>query len=189
MPHHSPAEHDPEVLPDRVATRLLERASEMDVARMAGSTVADLRAAAAEAGISTHSFDAALAEMQRDANPVVAATPASARGRYWKWVFAALATTVFVAMIVVPRLVIPVPSTSEESILLRCLTPGEAAELIRPVLNEDGATIVVRSAQAPRAITIRATPAGMQKAKATLDMFESAKAPACAIPPAIPAKP
>ena len=66
-------------------------------------------------------------------------------------------------MIVVPRLVIPVPSTSEESILLRCLTPGEAAELIRPVLNEDGATIVVRSAQAPRVITIRATPAGMQK--------------------------
>ena len=100
----SPIELDSEFLPDRQAARLLERASEMDVARTGGSSVADLRAAAAEAGISAHSFDAALAEMQRAANPVVRVAQARPRGRFWKWSFAALSLTLIAATVIVPRL-------------------------------------------------------------------------------------
>ena len=62
---HSP-KPNPEVLSEPVRTRLLERATELDAAYRVGGTVAELRAAAIEAGISAPAFDAALAEM-RDA--------------------------------------------------------------------------------------------------------------------------
>ena len=62
---HSP-KPNPEVLSEPVRTRLLERATELDAAYRVGGTVAELRAAAIEAGISASAFDAALAEM-RDA--------------------------------------------------------------------------------------------------------------------------
>ena len=44
--------HTPDVLPDAIASRLLARASELDALRDDDLAVADLRAAAAEAGIS-----------------------------------------------------------------------------------------------------------------------------------------
>ena len=62
---HSP-KPNPEVLSEPVRTRLLERATELDAAYRVGGTVAELRAAAIEAGILAPAFDAALAEM-RDA--------------------------------------------------------------------------------------------------------------------------
>jgi hypothetical protein len=52
-----------EVLPADTASRLLARASELDAAD-GGLSVAELRAAAAEANISGRAFDAALAEMR-----------------------------------------------------------------------------------------------------------------------------
>ncbi len=55
-----PGDRDPEVLSEPAAARLLARASELDELRRAGTSVADLRAAAAEAGISAPAFDAAL---------------------------------------------------------------------------------------------------------------------------------
>ena len=47
-----PRDSDVERLPDAAAARLIERSSELDVAHAGSSAVADLRAAAAEAGIS-----------------------------------------------------------------------------------------------------------------------------------------
>lgn len=184
MQQRAPADQELKVLPEHDATRLLERASELDVARIAGSSVADLRAAAAEAGISAHSFDAALAEMQRDANPTVLAHQARPRGRFWKWAFAALAMTVFVAMLVVARtVVVPVPSMVEETILLRCLTPGEAGELIRPVLRDHEGRVVARSAEGARTIKIRATPEQLQQVRAILEKYERGEGASCGLPP------
>ena len=50
----------------------------------------------------------------------------------------------------------------EEAFLLHCLSPGEAAELIRPLLRLGTNTIVHSPARAPRVLTIRATPAQME---------------------------
>ena len=52
-------------LPDALASRLLARASELDALRSDDLAIADLRAAAAEAGISGPAFDAALSELRR----------------------------------------------------------------------------------------------------------------------------
>jgi len=53
------------VIPEELASRLLARASELDVLRSDDLTIVDLRAAAAEAGISGPAFDAALSELRR----------------------------------------------------------------------------------------------------------------------------
>lgn len=58
----TPAGH---VIPDVLASRLLARASELDALRSDDLAIADLRAAAAEAGISGPAFDAALSELRR----------------------------------------------------------------------------------------------------------------------------
>lgn len=58
-------------LSEEAARRLLDRASELDAARGRTLTVAHLREAAHEAGISVHAFDAALLEMEQ-ASPVPA---------------------------------------------------------------------------------------------------------------------
>lgn len=52
-----------EVLPPELASQLLARASELDAASF-GSTVSELREAAAEAGISASAFEAALVEVE-----------------------------------------------------------------------------------------------------------------------------
>jgi len=53
------------VIPDELVSRLLTRASELDALRSDDLAIADLRAAAAEAGISGPAFDAALSELRR----------------------------------------------------------------------------------------------------------------------------
>ena len=103
MSSRTPSDRDREVVPEQVATRLLERASEMDAARTSGSSVADLRAAAAEAGISAQSFDAALAELQREVTVGAAIAPKRSRHRLLAWVLAAV-VLLPLGMLVVSRL-------------------------------------------------------------------------------------
>jgi hypothetical protein len=50
------------ILPDRTSARILARAAAIDSATSGGPSIAQLKAAAAEAGISSTSFDAALVE-------------------------------------------------------------------------------------------------------------------------------
>jgi hypothetical protein len=177
-------EFDAELVPERVATRLLERASEMDVARTSGSSVADLRAAAAEAGISAQSFDAALAEMQGEARVDAQWSPPRPHRRWLTWALAAvvlLPTAALVASRLAPitsGVASSVPLV-EEAIVLGCLTPDEAGALIRPVLRDAGSKIVANSARAPRVITITATPDRMQAAKAVLAKNDAEGSPSC----------
>ena len=177
---------DPRIdnLPAAQAARLLERASELDAARRNELTVAELRAAALEAGISAEAFEATLAEMQTapaQARPVD--DRPQRRGR-WTLSLAAIGI-VLVGLVGVSRERADVAAAEpalagmvEESIILQCLTPGEAAVLLRPVLR-DGASTVTASRTAPRVLTIRARPAGLEQAKQVLAEHERSGTTAC----------
>jgi hypothetical protein len=71
---------DAERLPEESARRLLARASELEAARVAELSVAELREAAREAGIAPGAFEQALAEL-RAHDPAAAAAPAPTRLR------------------------------------------------------------------------------------------------------------
>jgi len=182
-----------DVLSDPAATRLLERASELDAA---GTALADLRAAAAEAGISSHAFDAALAELHGNEQARVPDVNTQARTRPWMWVvFTVLFVLLGIGAVAVARVVVPTDIAGapagpivEEAILLRCLSPGEAAELVRPILLLPGNTIV-SSPRAPRVLTIRATQEQLRNVRSVLDPYERPGSAACPVgskPPTIP---
>lgn len=190
MPNHPPSQPPPERLPEPAAERLLARASELDADRRAGSAVADLRAAAAEAGISAHAFDEALAELNEDGSASVADVQAKRRrGSRKRALNVAVATLLAVGAIWFFKRLTPADNAAlpgapivEEAIVLRCLSPGEAAELIRPLLVLPSNTMVAR-ASAPRVLTIRATAAQLENVKAVLEAHEGVGAPACAARP------
>ena len=73
---------DAERLPQEAARRLLERASELEATRSAELSVAELREAAREAGITPGAFEEALAEL-RARDPVAAPTGLRALARFW----------------------------------------------------------------------------------------------------------
>jgi hypothetical protein len=107
-----PGDRDPEVLSEPTAARLLARASELDEARRAGSTVADLRAVAAEAGISAPAFDAALEEV-RVAEQERLSDVRHQRPRRSRTV--ALAVAGMLAIVLVSRMLFPASGASEPS--------------------------------------------------------------------------
>jgi hypothetical protein len=190
MRERDPDEREADVLPEPVADRLLSRASELDAARAAGAAVSDLRAAAVEAGISAPAFDAALAELRRAEDAKVRAPEAKPRRRRLR-IFAALAAVLItIGTFAFMRTITPSdaaqvagPPMVEETILLECLDPGEAAALIRPILNLRMNTVVHSPADAPRVLTIRATPQQLQRVKSLLDERERPGSPACASRP------
>lgn len=184
-------EPTPDALPEPVASRLLARASELDAAREARVRVADLRAAADEAGISAHAFDAALSELREGETIAPASSPARvprvARG--WRRA-AAGAALVIVGALVASRLLAPggadaVPAVSmvDEAILLRCLAPGEAAALVRPMLQLAGNRVLASPASAPRVLTIHATREQLRQVHDRLASYEGAEGAACATRP------
>lgn len=186
MQHNRPSEPN-EVLTQKVAERLLGRASELDAARMAGASLSELRAAATEAGISPHAFEAALAELQ-GAGGQVPETIAQPRRRGRLWVFGAGAVAlVAMALAWTVMRTVPTPVASapmaEEAILLRCLPASEAAELIRPLLRLPSNT-VVSTAAAPRVLTVRATAEQMRNVHSLLDRYEGTGSGACPVTPA-----
>jgi hypothetical protein len=185
----SPDETDRKVLPESLATRVLERAVELDQMRTAGSSVADLRSAAAEAGISAGAFDAALAELEHGDRVPAPAAPKRKPKRVRLSVIAgtvAVLVGFFAFMRTVPEPVqVPAEPMNEEAIVLRCLTPTEAAEVIRP-LAQLYPNIVLRTAESSRVLTIRATEKQLQQIKALLDQHEAPGSTACATRPATP---
>ncbi len=179
---------DSEILSAPIAARLLERASELDVAHRAGSAVVELRAAAAEAGISASAFDAALVELRdsRKASLPDAGVRTRRRSRMWALI-GAVAALIAVGTIARSRGPSPVGEVTgpgagfvEEAIQLRCLSPGDAAELIRPLLPHRSNSVVYSPANAPRLITIRATVAQMQSVRSLLEKHEGVGSPTCA---------
>ena len=166
-----------DVLTDQVAHRILARAAELDAAQKAAVDVANLRAAAVEAGISPSAFDSALDEVQGGQHRP--ATPPRRRRTRIRMLLLAAPVFMLAGAFVVGRMVMPVPlPLSEQAFLLRCLPPGEAAELVRPMLD-DRSTVALSPARAPRTLTIRSTPEGMAKVGALLDERDGA---ACAAP-------
>jgi type II secretory pathway component GspD/PulD (secretin) len=171
-------EPDAEVLPAAVAERLLQRASELDAARTAGTAVAELRAAAAEAGISADAFDAALGELQTaDQGP----SPVSAVStRRWRRLFFGLAgvgaIVLAAATIVIPtRLVGPAAGNMvEHAIQLHCLSADIAVDLIRPLLK-DPANTIVRPGNSSSTLIIRATPEQLQNVRAAIAQVDNAQ--------------
>lgn len=170
-------ESDAEVLPALVAERLLKRASELDAARTAGTAVAELRAAAAEAGISPDAFDAALGELQKaDQTP----SPVSAVStRRWRRLFLGLAgfgaIVLALATIVIPMRLVPATANmGEHTIQLNCLSADKAVELIRPLLK-DPANTIVRPGNSTSTVIIHATPEQVQNVRAAIDPIDNAQ--------------
>lgn len=182
-------ERSPDALPEQAAARLLTRASELDAAHAADVAVADLREAATEAGISAHAFDSALAEVQGAGSSRVSDVVRPSRRAGRRWILgaaAAAALTVGVIATSWHRTVtsadaMPTVPVVEEVIVLRCLTGGEAAELVRPLLQDRASTMRVTPA-APRVLTIRTTPAQLQRVKALLAEHERTGMGACVVP-------
>jgi len=138
---HRRSERDRQILPDPVATRVLERASELEALRRAGASVADLRAAAVEAGISESAFEEALGEIQRaeSAGAPEVRRPTRRRLRLVA-AFAAFAL-LLAGLYVIPR-VAPAPESpaavTEQTFTLRCIPANEAASMLRPILVRSG---------------------------------------------------
>ena len=189
------AHSEDRTLPAGGAERLLARAAELDLARGDGASVAELRAAATEAGISARGFDAALAELHGPER-----APPPARGRP-PWRPRLWATGLGLAGLVAagalastregpspgapsrapaPTAAPTADATVDEAFLLRCITPGDAAELIQPLVVDNSSRVVIRPALAPHVLTVRATPARLKQVREALARYDGAGAPACA---------
>jgi hypothetical protein len=169
---------DAEILPAALAERVLKRASELDAVRAGGSAVAELRAAAAEAGISADAFDAALGELQK-ADQVPAPVPAVSTRR-WRGLFFGLATLgaffLLLAAVFIPmRLAAPAPAALvSQTIQLKCLSADQALDLIRPLLTDR--TTTVRTPNSTSTFIIRGTPEQVKTAQAAIDKVDDGQA-------------
>jgi hypothetical protein len=157
---------------------------------VAGFAVRDLRAAAAEAGIPAQAFDAALAEHQRDrVSNGLAAEPAIGRALGYVRRTRTLATAAVAALLIAlgVLVVFPAPATTvEQAIVLRCLAPTEAAELVRPLLRDRSSTVQYDPARAPRVLTIRGTPDVVSRVKEALAEHERGGSSTCTASPVAP---
>lgn len=187
MSHREPPEPNADALPPAAAERVLERASRLDAARADAVPVPHLRAAAVEAGIAPGAFDTALAELRAEDVPRPSAGSTSGR-RTRRWLAGAAAAVVLAAGGLAAAWAgtgantSPAVPTVEEGVLLRCFTPGEAAELVRPLLADRVSTVRVNPQLAPRVLTIRTTTEKLARAKALLAEHERTGARACAVP-------
>lgn len=179
MRRRLPAESDPEILSNPVAERVLTRASELDAALRGGTmAVSELRSAAVEAGIAPEAFDAALAEV-RDVEEAPVPNVADRSLAYrWRWALGVAAVLIAVGSLGVARVspnAAAVPMI-EKTFLLRCLSAGQAARLIRPVLDLPTNAV---TASADGVLIIQATSAQIERVQSVLDPYEGARAPAC----------
>jgi hypothetical protein len=183
-------------LPDHLAQRVLARASEIDAA---GAAVTDLREAAREAGISQAAFEAALAEVQTvndAAVPIAKHVPAPRPRRFLAGMIGGAVMVFFLVMMVfIPRAVstvVPIASDGapivEQSFPLRCISPAQAGELIRPLVGASGTVVLTPPTVPGGVVTVRASEEQLKQVKALLDRYEGAPGAACAIPlPGTPA--
>jgi type II secretory pathway component GspD/PulD (secretin) len=163
---HRRSERDREILPDPVATRVLARASELEALRVAGASVAELRAAALEAGISESAFEEALGEIQRaeDAGSPDVRRPIRTRVRI---AAAVVALALILTGIFASRMVVPAAATQvAETFTLRCIPANEAASMLRPVLVQTGT--ISFSMRIPTELTITGTPQQLEQARSIL---------------------
>ena len=171
-------DRDAEILPQSVSERVLLRASELDVASRTGASIAQLRAAARDAGISAEAFDAAVEELRAEES-----RPAPRRRHRVGGLAGVTALVVLILFIGVGRLAPPVAASApmlKQTLVLRCVSTGQALALIRPLLTHPANTVTA-SERAPGVITVRATAEQQARVRAALDYAERA-APACVVP-------
>ena len=186
MSQDDPGKSGHQSLSELTASRLLERASEIDAARAANRLdVSALRAAASEAGISTSSFDAALAELGEGDTTGVRDKPAHTprRRTLWTSIVAGALLVAAGSLAVIQRSVPASPVITarvpmiEQSYLLRCIPRGDAAELVRPLLALPENTVVL--SKGSQVMRVRATLAQQQEVKAMLDRHERELSTTC----------
>lgn len=153
--------------------------------------MADLRAAAAEAGISSQAFEAALAEYQAGASAPAHGTRPDFQRRTSRWALAAVAAAVIIfglTMIVIPIAVSrgsetrPVAMT-QVVISLQCLSPTAAAELIRPILNLDENLVIASGQPNTRQLTVTANSQQWESISDPLAKEDGAGSNACGVRP------
>jgi hypothetical protein len=135
----------PDVLPDATASHLLARASELDALGHDDFALADLRAAAAEAGISGPAFDAALDELRRTGR-IHTSAEWLRRGRGVRLVAVLVAGAVLIAAGI---FAITQPLRSKSTSQTR---PGEPPAVVAAVSGP--ARAVIRSADGASAVTM-----------------------------------
>ncbi len=188
LPHDSrrSSPSDDRIIPDPIASTLLRRATELDATLGDGTTVAQLREAAAEAGITNTAFDAALAELNDAPTLVRSDGPrVPSRRRYLALAVggaAMLLGVVFALSQSSASSGAPFAigaSMIDETIPLRCLSPSDAAELVRPLLplRENG--ILIR-AEAPHTIRVRGTATQVERVRAEIERHEPVLGASCA---------
>jgi hypothetical protein len=167
---------DREVLPAKVAERLLARASELDTG---ASHVAELKQAAMEAGISEAAFEAALAEYRDEKTAAKATEVVDQRKqvRRFGMVIAALVSLVFAfGMMVVPSRVQRVDPFQTE-ISLSCTSADAATQIARSVLDPSTSSISAR----PGSLTISApTQAQLDRVRELITQRE--RSVGCSVP-------
>jgi hypothetical protein len=176
---HHRSEREREILSDPVASRVLARASELEALRRAGASVAELRSAALEAGISEDAFEEALGEILRAeaAGAPDIRRPTRSRLR----IGAAVAALALVLTgIFVSRMVTPSPaSVVEETFTLRCMPANEAASMLRPILVRTGT--ISFSMRIPTELKITGTPEQLQRARSILAEQDVPGSAACPV--------
>jgi hypothetical protein len=184
-----PDEPSADALPPATAERLLERASRLDVMGADDVPVTRLRTAAAEAGIAPRAFETALEELRAERAPRSSVGVSPGR-RTRRWIAgAAVGVALLTAGVLAtgwPRSganTLPAPGTVEEGVVVRCLTPGEAAELVRPLLSDPVSSVQFNPTLAPRVLMLRSTPEKLARAKALLTEQDGAGACAAPAPP------
>lgn len=172
-------EREREILPDPVATRVLQRASELEALRRAGASVAELRAAALEAGISESAFEEALGEIQRAESAAAPDVRRPTRSRIR--IGAALAAVALILTgILVSRTVTPVPANVvEETFTLRCIPANEAASMLRPILVRTGT--ISFSMRIPTELRITGSPEQLRQARDILAEQDVPGSDACRV--------
>lgn len=146
----------PERLPEPVANKLLQRASEIDARLRAGSTVAELREAAKLAGIAAEAFEAALAEVAPEAKKVPEmvfgrADPPPVPSFNYRRFLARL--VLYLIPLMVPLVYLKVnaerrqrsletrsaaPVYPPHELRLSCLSAEAAAAIVKPILMQKG---------------------------------------------------
>ena len=172
------SEREKEYLSDPLATRVLARASELEALRRAGASVAELRAAAVEAGISEDAFEEALAEIRRAES---AGVPDVQRSRRLRIRITATVAIVVLLMagLLVGRTVVPAraPASVTQTLQLRCIPANEAASMLRPTLVQSGR--ISFSMREPTALTITGTPDQLRLAREILAKEDVRGSPSC----------
>ena len=213
-PSHDSGPHgnrSSERVSDSLATRLLERASEIDARLRAGTTVAELRDAAKAAGISDDAFDAALAEVQRADTAPTLPVPAAPTRRF-RWWRASLVLAVNLALVVAVVAILAIrreASGVTTSVLSRreaaargargiretadlqltCLTAEEAHREVQRIVEEESRSGRLRvelsvsfTSKDPSVLHVSAPPEWIRRIRSAVAELEQAPGTVCTLP-------